>query len=174
MEKRGQFYLIAAIVIIIAIVGIITLRNSVKEEEGDRRVYDLGEELEGETGYVYDYGTYNNENTQKLIGNWSDTYYEYGEEGESWIFVYGNKNNLTALKFSKDNSGKIGIITGGRKISLETMSKIKQKGEIENIGEGEVDLVFGDFSYPFELKEGENFFFVISSEKYATTSKNEE
>jgi hypothetical protein len=174
MRKRGQFYLIAAVVIIIAIVGILTLQNYAKKEGGDTRIYDLGEELEGETGYVYDYGVYNNADTQSLIENWSDTYYEYGEEGESWIFVYGDEENLTALKFSKENSGDIGIVTGGRKIELETISKIKEKGKIKDIEEGEVELEFRNFSYPFELKEGENFFFVISSEKYATTSKNEE
>jgi len=171
-NSRGQFYIIAAVIIIAALLGFFALKNYVKIEKEQTRIYDLGKELKIETGSVYDYGIYKGKDTSKLIENWSKTYSEYIlQQGiaEDWIFVYGNEKDMSAVTFTTTETGGIEIYTGRGRVGV----KIK-KGDINitSLGSnitGQVNVTFHNFNYTFDLEEGENFFFVIKSEGTATT-----
>ena len=59
MDKRGQFFLIAAVVIIGLIIGLSVVYNSVKAPKEDSQVYDLSKEIDYESAQVIDHGTFN-------------------------------------------------------------------------------------------------------------------
>lgn len=170
-NKRGQFYIIAAMIIIAVIIGFASISNYAKTKKNPR-IYDLGKELGIETGYVYDYGVYNETDINSLINHWSDVYLNYTKDQEvieKWIFVYGKENELTAMVFFSAETGSVSI---GR--SEIIVSEIKKK-IIEDVMEtgGNISIEFQGFSYNFKLEKGENFFFIISSKEYVAGTENE-
>lgn len=175
-NKKSQFYIIAAVIIIAVFIGIYALTNYAKVGRKQIKIYDLGDELGIETGYVYDYGVYQEEDLNLLIDLWTDKYIDYtkGQEIiEDWIFIYGNENELTASTFSLVTSGTVGLFIGGEtKIDINTIAKIKEEHILVK-GERKVSVKVPpeDFTYDFELKLGENFFFVITSEEHVAKSK---
>ena len=64
MNKRGQFYLVAAMVIIVLIVGFAAVQNYTKKSRTIKLI-DLKEELGIESGKVLDFGTFNLENPEE-------------------------------------------------------------------------------------------------------------
>lgn len=171
MKKRAQFYLIAAAVIIAVIVGFILIRNSASSSKSGAKIYDLSEELEVETGSVYDYGVYNEKETDKLIENWTEKYFQYSktQQVEDWIFVYGDRRELDAITFSVVSSGTVGIIIGGTTTNIDIKKDVISKSIIQNPA-GKVDIKFQNFTYSFDLKQGENLFFIIKSQGYVARS----
>ena len=175
--KRGQFYIIAAIIIITIFVGIAALRNYAKVNKEQVRIYDLGDELGIETGYVYDYGVYNEKDLDLLADDWTKEYIDYTKKQEvieNWIFIYGNENEITASTFSLVSEGTVEIIAGGGEspgVDIEVITKIKKEKIIPKGNLVSVKTPPEDFEYNFELKEGENFFFIITSEEQAVISK---
>ena len=170
--KKAQFYIIAAIIIIAILIGAATYSNYARKKRALPRIYDLGKELGLETGYIYDYGVFKSQDLDNLTDRWTDVYLNYTKDQaiiEDWIFVYGDDGEMTAVTFTLLTSGEIGIETGGTtsSVKIETMKKIKTP--FQATGE-EIEMTFQNFTYKFELKAGENFFFVITSEDYTTTS----
>ena len=173
-SKKSQFYIVAAIVIIAVLIGIASYINYARTKT-NTRLYDLGEELGLETGYVYDYGVYRGEDFDSLLNNWTDDYLNYtkGQEViEDWIFVYGNTEGMTAVTFSTVTTGTIGIITGTGSPTQVEITTIKKT--TRSIGGGEeAQVKFQNLTYNFKLEKGENFFFIISSKGYVTGAEEE-
>lgn len=164
--KKGQFYLIAAIIIIAIISGYSLYQNYAKPKQTNTAIYDLGQELKLETGSVLDYGVYNSQDTSNLTADWARKYYEYSkEEGsvENWIFIYGNRAKLTALSFSTIDSGDVSIITGAGRINVKVEKEVENTKNIPQsaIDSGIAKLTFNGIDYSIDLQTGENFFFVI-------------
>jgi len=170
-ERKGQFYIIAAIIIITILVGAAVLRNYVISNKEQTKVYDLGEELKIETGSVYDYGIYQGTNTDKEIASWAQNYSEYskGQAVEDWIFVYGNEKGLKALTFTTKTAGQIGIITSTVDISVPIEVGEVTSIPVGSVGNEGVELTFRGVKHNFDLKQGENFFFVIKGGEYTAS-----
>jgi len=169
-SKRGQFYIIAAVIIIFVIIGFLAIKNYALPRKENIKIYDLADELKLETGSVYDYGVYNKSDTNALMKNWTDAYYDYSKtygNVENWVFIYGSRENMTALLFTTQESGSVCInFGGGTCVILE--KTIPGKGNI--IGEeGTIEITFDpqNFTYTFDLKQGENFFFIIKTSEYS-------
>lgn len=173
MNKKAQFYLIAAIIIIGVILGFAVYKNYAKSNKGNVVLYDLGKELKVETGNVYDYGVYNNLEDDILVENWVSKYYEYSRmqgQAEDWIFIYGNQAGMTAVIFSVADAGSVSIDTGsGLPISVNILANIKNEEDLGEISDDDVEVSFKGVKYNFELEDGQNFFFVIKSRDSAVT-----
>ena len=162
--KKAQFYLIAALIIVFVIIGFFSLSNYAKKQKTDVRIYNVAEELKIETGNVYDYGVYNQKNLSLLIDNWTTQYYDYSRVSgnlDDWIFIYGNQNDITAVTFTKEAAGNIGVVVGTERVNVpieRSGKKIKKLPSGNNL-----NLEFNNISYGFNLKTGENFYFVIKS-----------
>ncbi len=170
--KRGQFYLIVAIIIISIIVGFFVIQNYARTEKQGTRIYDLGEEFDLETGRVYDYGVYNQKDQNELINNWTNEYYNYtqGDIVEDWIFIYGNKKNLTLITFTQTDAGTISIFNTEYIISKGEKT---EEDITDDIDGNKVEITFKEQTYEFKLTPNENFFFVISSEGLVSTQESE-
>ena len=162
MKKRGQFYLLAAIVIISIIIGFATIANYSKTTTSTK-VYDLGEELKIESANVLDYGTYSGldeDQMANLLEGFIEAYSEYGEI-ESLYFIFGNMENIVVMGYqelsedvevSGDVSEDFVLQIGGGIFSQEFTPSPPWKIEVK------IDGVL----YEFKLKPGENFYFIIS------------
>lgn len=172
--KKAQFYLIAALIIIFVIIGFFVINNYANKKEQNIKIYDIAKELKIETGEVYDFGIFNNQDLPSLVENWTDLYYEYLSKtgnAEEWVFVYEDKssNKLTGILYSTKKEGSISINTGGRDIGIEITGRDKRKVrdiELPTQSDRRVRVNFKNFTYSFKLMEGQNFYFVIRKGGY--------
>jgi len=171
MNKRGQFYIMLVIIIIVVLAGLLVTANYVYKARKPVKFYDLSEELGIESESVVDHGIFKEKDTGVLIENFTDTYSEYFEllAGKSeLIFVHGNEKNLTMLVYTNVTKGRISLGMGNNRAYVDVEGKDKKK--INLIPEilpdrGNYILVnISDSIYEFELKQGENFFFVITKQ----------
>ncbi len=165
-SKKGQIYLIAAIIIIITIIGLASITNYTITGKKPVKFYDLSSELNQESSRVVEYGIYNERELPGLIEDFTDTYFigysEEKEKGTELVFVYGNKKNITVASYTSEKTGKIDISYGTTSF-VHTGTDKYTANRTTIIPEGSaitVKILGGD--YNFNLQEGENFLFVIT------------
>lgn len=165
MNKGGQFFLVAALIASSLLFGLTTVINSAQGSAEDRAFYGLSDEIDFETKRVLDYGTYYYEDvsTDELMREFLTKYADYIAQ-EKVLFLFGNEESLEGLYFSNRAIGSVGVGTGGG----ATIIPIQEvTGSVANVSiSGEIITVsIGGVSYPFVLRDGQNFFFVIIKEK---------
>jgi len=146
-QKRGQFYLIAALIIIAVIIGFAGISNYIQKKEVIK-LYDLGEELGIESQNVLDFGTYNEynqEQMQDLLEDFIASYAEYIEEGIDISFIFGNYEEITIITYQE--------------LAVNPTTET-----YEPLPGGRVTVIINGTNYSFRLRPGENFYFVISQE----------
>ena len=170
-DKRGQFYLLAAVVIVSMIIGFIGVNNLLKRG-GDVDLDYTGEELDFESGQVLEYGvTYGGE-LDELVEHFTTSYEEYAGSEKEILFVFGDsQDTIEVYSYTDVVIGSIGLLGTSAKISK------KEKNthfDVVSIGDNEVSVTFKNQEYVFEIKPGDNFYFVISQtvgdEEYIITN----
>ena len=159
MEKRGQFYLVSAIILTAIVISVIVVSNYSKKNEY-LDLNSLRDELKIESAAVLDYGL-NSELTQagmnQKLTDFSQRYIDTESRDKNLYFVFGNQGNVT-LK---------GYQNAAHAVSLDSTAITSSSGEfagsIDPLGNS-ATLGVDENSYIFTLKGGENFFFVISRE----------
>lgn len=176
MKKRGQFYIIAAVVIVIIILSLAQITNYIVSKKEPLKFYDLSEELNEEGARVIDYGVYNSQDIQAVIRNYLGNYFiNYSKEKErdtKFLFLYGDMNLVTAITYSRESTGTISIEWGGGSFTLlGTANYIPDSNTFIPTADGKVNMTLLNNAYEFDLKEkGQNFFFVIA--RNAETEKH--
>jgi hypothetical protein len=169
MNKGGQFFLIAAITIIIVIVSVITISNYT-EKKNEVKLYDLKQEMGIESQQVLDYGTYNNLDSNEmrtLMENFIRNYVGYIEEQKNIYFIFGNKQEINALGYQEIDEESVCIKLNppeGNSQNTECIPLEMQQTQTFSSGEGSINVVvirIENNEYQFRLKPGENFYFVI-------------
>ena len=175
INRRGQFYLLAAIIIIAVIIGFATITNYAKSKS-NIKLYDLGEELGIEGGEVLDYGTINGEGIVvtirdsgeviNIMEHFTALYDLYAGENKKIYYVFGNNNNIKAYNYIDISQGTVSITVTGVPSNLDILAKIRNDLPPETITKtGDlIKISIGENIYDFDLKPGENFYFVISQE----------
>jgi hypothetical protein len=184
VEKRGQFYLMAAVIVIVIIIGFATVTNFVRKGSFERtKVFDISKELEIESGKVLDYGTYTGEDLPNLLDHFTAVYTSYTGEDKDLHFIVGNPNSnnpekkLRLLSYTEDLAGTINVnIEGGRFYNVKIRNKMLVEDPCEGKESKEIDCYRPDESskevvvdiegneYNFKLQPGENFYFIITQE----------
>lgn len=179
--RRAQFYIIAAVIISVVLIGLFATTNYIKIKQKDTKLYDLRRELGLEAGYVIDNGIYTEADTDELIEKWTIEYVQYTRTHTGvgdWIFVYGDENKITVLTFTQDILGEVYIDIGGQQGSLpitgENQGTTSFKPEGNNVtiiapAYNQDTKQYENRTYNFPLKEGENFYFVISEKQVSIT-----
>lgn len=192
-NKRGQFYLLVAIIVIAVVLGFAAMANSSKKTT-NLKIYDLGEELGIESGEVLDFGTYKQYDSaemDKLLTNFSQLYGQYAGEGKEIYFIYGNESGTSLISSADITTGVISeSIPGSTTVSMSLSEKAYQKAGAEMspgqpssgsdpsnnlpintpggssvyIESSKVKVRLGDAEYEFDLEEGQNFYFILSQE----------
>jgi hypothetical protein len=167
MKRRGQFYLIAALVIVGIIAGIVSIYNFAKTSEEKTVVYDLTSEIDYEASQVIDRGIFQNlteKNLSSQLENITD-YYSKVNPGSDLVIVYGNETTLTIIYYNNSESGSVGIWFGGSTISIPLESATKYKTTQEySPGENINVIIPPNINYNFYLAQGQIFYLVFRKE----------
>ena len=143
------------------------------------KIYDLGEELNIEGENVLDYGTYNGlskNETAELLKAFVETYSEYlGEDVEIYLLI-GDEDSLIVIgQEGLENDLEIDFGISGDAIKRFATKEYFPKGKDSIIG-NKIKVKIRENEYEFELKQGENFYFIISQkvgeEKHVATSQS--
>ncbi len=149
-DKSGQFYLIAAIILVTIIVSLLSITNY-SQKKDNTRIENIGRELEIESEKVFDYDKINGQNE---IENFTGEYSYYVGEEIKLYFITGDENALEAYTYEN-----------GIKIDLSSES---------GIIEDKIIFAHEETEYSFDLNKGKNFYFVLSQdiggEKYVYTN----
>ena len=184
--KRGQFYLIATIVIIAVIIGFVTISNYAQKQDSIK-IYNLGEELNIEGENVLDYGIYNGldkNETANLLKEFIETYSGYIEEDIEIYLLVGDDESLIVIGENESLEENFNItfgLTGAATKNLKRFATKEFKPETGSEVGNKIKVKIRnkqdstkDYEYEFELREGENFYFIISQsigeETYVATN----
>lgn len=97
VDKKGQFFIIAAVIIAIALVGLATVYNSVNSGVGSVKFYRYSEVLSQETPAVVDYSLYSGDD-------------KIGEFINDAVFSVSNQNPEIDI-FACFSSGQLDLLT---------------------------------------------------------------
>lgn len=138
-EKKGQFYLIAAILLIAILIGFTSTINFSRNNP-QPKLTEIRDELRLEGEKVLDYEIYNSENTQ--FEDFARDYSRHIEDIEIY-YVIGD-SVIEAYKYDG---------------ALKNTSGITVTNDSNTI-----NLTIGSSEYSFDLRKGKNFYFVLSKD----------
>ncbi len=175
MNKKAQFFLIAALVLSGIILTLGKAYNISRVENIDTRVYDLSEEIQYETSKVIDNGVFREETSEEMEDNLVELTEYYGSRSpDSDIdIIYGKPEDLKVVKYNGDN-GEIKKDTITESATGED-TKIRKEGNKIKIDivlnepdqEDNKDKQDGNkkekkvINAEFDIKEGENLYLVV-------------
>lgn len=160
MNKRGQFFLVAAIIIVGMVIGLAAIVNTAKTNPEDETFESLSKEISYETKQVIDYGVYNNLPVEDLTTSFLANY-SLSLADEEALFIFGQKSDPKALFFSgSENVGSVSLGSPGSQVSVSITSAGTSEAEVEISGD-EAKVNINNIDYSFKMKEGENFHAII-------------
>ena len=153
MNKKGQFYLLAAIIIVAVIIGFAAVSNYAKKKS-DVKIYDLGEELGIEGGQVLEFGTYKTGDAGTKLGEFSELYTSYAGENKELYFIFGDENKITVATYADIISGTIALSGESTTSSLDITKQIYTTQNIDNPADKVTITTLGGGNYDYTLKPG--------------------
>jgi hypothetical protein len=173
MNKRGQFYLIAAIIIVIIISSIASLSNYALTLPAPKAIDSFSSDLEEEGPRIIDYGIYSNQDVNILLENFAANdfapYFLKKSENSNVVFIYGNKTNLYGVKYNLASRGTILATIGG----ATTWNSLGIYAENVRLNPGPsertVSVNLLGKEYIFELTDNRMFYFIIAQQKEGET-----
>lgn len=168
MQKRGQFYLVAAIIIAAIIMSIIVTTNYSKKQDYVE-LENLRDEILIEGSAIMDYSLNNEESasaTHIKIWDFAEKYSDLESRDKSLYFIFGTASNITLYGSQRD----------GFEVIFDGSAVTSDSGEFSrsiNPGVGNATLEIEGEGYEFPIEESQNFYFVLIKEgdggKYVVT-----
>ena len=169
MDKKGQFFLIATVIIVGLIITVSTIYISTKTTKEDTTIYDLSKEINYESNQVLIHGVQKSEDISGYLDNLT-AYYAATSPGTDILVVSGNEDKMSAMFYGEDPTGIVGVgtgtgVTSGEKLYTPTSSPLyasvdKQERNIR-VWLNEQRSEYADF----ELKPGENFYLILQKQR---------
>ena len=162
-SKKGQFYLLAALIIVVLIAGFATINNYAKKR-GIVKLYDVGDELNIESSKVLDYGVSSTADLNDVIDDFTSSYNTYAGEDREIYFIFGDQDTVSLITSEDVETGNIHL-TGVSNIGIEIRGQQLNRIYYEPICDDDlckIGLNISNDLYDFELKPGENFYFILS------------
>jgi hypothetical protein len=160
MKKGGQFYLIAALVIVVLLVGFIGLTNYTKVEK-ESSLTELQKELETEIAYTLDYGSATDKSDSEfriIFQNLSSIYINKSIE-KTTIFLYGKAPGTIVVRGKTVKYLNISINVDGSWSTLKDgVGTFEETYTL--VGES-IALNISNTQYAIEFNEGQNFKYLI-------------
>ena len=181
-SKKGQFFILAAIIIASVVVSLAVTKNLVTLNKGPQSFYDLSAEFKEESAKVIDYSLYTNQDEledfiELSLNNIAD------KDPSMEIFVlYGDESNLT---FENYGTTEVNVIIGNENIKVaaanrELVNEITLYGEeirkyviqpmriyrgdwrqnLDTKGNDYISVNINDKENKIRLTEGKQFYFV--------------
>jgi len=167
MDKRGQFYFVAAIIIVMIISGLASVSTYVIIKSEPDTIRDITRDLNRESYKIVEYGVYNAKDIDDLLtgftGEQVGEYFLQKTSDANIIYLYGNKDGMKALQYDSGSQGSISIGAASFN-SVGNFVKIKEISAGEMVGKSVINVELLGRDYNFEVKDGEMFYFVIVQE----------
>ena len=166
MNKRGQFYLVAAMLIVLIMSGFAGVSSYALVNSEPETIVEISEDLSRESYSIIEYGLYNGRDVDELLteftGDQIGEFFLEKTQDANIIFVYGDKKNLKALQYKQRIQG---VIRVGRSswVDYTNIAKIKNLGDVSDKDSVEVELL--GRNYNFDVQDNEIFYFVIVKER---------
>jgi hypothetical protein len=131
--KKGQFYIISAVIIIFVIIGFAVVTNYVTVKKAPEKFYDIGRDLsEGARVVEYsEYSTNPNINVDQQIANYIGLFANYTSlntgENFNMLIIYGNigaDKNISVKKYNSTSTGGVSISFGGAPINAQVQGTL--------------------------------------------------
>lgn len=168
MQKRGQLYFVAALIIVVLIIGLGAVYNYANSSQEDKSVFDLSEEIDYETSRVIDRGVFAGETIEAQNNqiNQIVEYYSNRNPNSELVTLIGNTTQITSYHYRLDEEGAICIQTGACSgLQFFTKERISPS-VIHDVSNNLVTVRLEEgTSYKFELKQGQNFYIVLIKTK---------
>ncbi|PIO08639.1 hypothetical protein COU59_00850 [Candidatus Pacearchaeota archaeon CG10_big_fil_rev_8_21_14_0_10_34_12] len=170
--KKGQFFLIAAILILAVVASLAVVYNYSSAKNSEKRFY-IKNELGIESEKVLDYALNNGLNAQAVLRNFTESYSNHSTADE-FFYLFGKRDNITVSGFMKDLSGEIIVNTGfgNQEVSFSQNQFIYR--EFTYIEDSNVSMTINNVRYNVNLSQGINFYYVIfkkaNDENYVFTN----
>jgi len=162
MNKRGQFFLIMSFIILGLIAGVVTVANSA-DKKTDPRFNYVKDELNLESEKVIDYSISNDGDIKADLTTFAQDYSTYSN-ADDFYYVFGTTTGITFAGLKKKSQGSIQINYGsGDQTVILNQGEFRANNDYTPLGTS-VNLTINNIKYPFTLRAGENFFFVVSKE----------
>src|SRR3989344_9314443 len=168
MNKRGQFYLIATLVIVGIIIGLATIYNSTKTSDEDVAVFDISSYLQYEGLQLVSSGIFKNLDNEEIVGQIKTILNASAQQNPNndFIGIYGNDVSLTILVFTSPSVGSISLSTGQEPIIIsQTDIPLELTETIPRPENGVVILSIDEEQYSFELRQGETLYMIVKKER---------
>lgn len=160
MNKRGQFYLIAAIVIIGIIAGLAAVYNQATTTSGFSKEENLAKEMQYELNQIIDNGlryglvdTDINSNIKVLTDHYAES-----NKNTYFLFIFKDENNVNVLSYNNDKTSQINISYASSSILTNQVSPIDKTWPITS-GDITITLSNGK-SYSRQLNSREILIFM--------------
>jgi hypothetical protein len=173
-NKKGQFFIIAAIIIVLIIAGIASIKTYAIVSPEPRAIQDLGSELQEETSRIVDYGIYNKntENLNEILDNFTDTefapYFLQKTSETGIVFVYGNQTSLEAVEYDYASTGVLSATIGTGVTNWAPVTTFAKRVSVSTL-EDPIKVTILNKTFNFDLQNNEMFYFVIIQEKDGET-----
>ena len=160
MNKRGQFYLVISLVIVASIVGLASVYNLTKMKPSSD-IYSFKEELNIESERVMDYFVYTG---NSVLEDFTKDHSDYMGKNSRIIYVLENgEEDLEVFEYNSSNDQKVNYDP----YLLDYDS---------SAGTGKIKVEVNSINYTFDLKEGQDFYFIMIKEglgeKHVITNAN--
>jgi len=171
MQKRGQFYIIAAVILISLIYGLTAVENRASGTGNIARFYDLSDNFGKESVKIVDHGVYSKNSQAEIERKLYDFYQNYTEYAlardpdVSIIFVFGDKERAIVgrLNYSEATAHLFGLENESEAVSARS-NELKVPS-IESVSGDRVIVQIDGERKEFDLKNDESFYFVVMSKK---------
>ena len=161
MNKKGQFFLIAAVVIVRIIITLSTVNITTKKPASETATfYDLSSEIKYESNRLIDHGVYASADISSSINSLIDNY-SAANPDTTLTFIYGDKDSLKRRDYDPTSAGETTI--AGASL-LEQIIKSVDLDITDDISNGKIKVKLGEQTLDFNLTTGENFFIVLKKE----------
>jgi len=168
-NKKGQFYLVAAIIIILAISGIASVKTYSVVKSEPKKLGDISSELKEESSRIVDYGIYNQKELSTILSNFTEEqfalYFIQKTDNVSIVFLYGNKTELYSVQYHNRYTGTVYATLGGVSSQWLPTTLYANRTKIDATGLNSVNVTILGKDFRFNLKENEMFYFLITQEK---------
>jgi len=187
-NKKAQFFIIAAVILSVIIVGLVAVKNSVVVKKEPSRFYDLSYELNKETSKIIDYGVYQGvdindkmkEFTESVATNIKDS-----DPSVGFVFIYGNQTELIIENYGNNTAyfqvgndagsvdgassvaeSKIRLSFGGSLVEENVEGELKDykqswRTTVDSASGSSVVVRVSEQDYNFNVGKDQKFFMII-------------
>jgi hypothetical protein len=138
-NKKGQYYLVAAVIFVVLFSILLSIVNQSKKETNDR-IYELQKEMKIESLKVMEY--YANTENDK-IENFTKKYSEYAGYGINVYSIAGNLSNPQIYNYTNGIKGT-------------------EPSSIPDNSQNTLNVTIEEKLYSFKFESGKNFYFVLT------------